>query len=957
MDNTQLSYLTRLHEASQQGRLVVFVGAGVSANSGVPNWGELIDALKDDLSHSLSKEKDDLKTAQIYKDSCGHKDYLEKIKSVLKDGKVACNPIHHAILQLNPVHIITTNYDDLIEQAIQIDYKQYDVVSQDSDLPYYRYPNKLVKMHGDFKTGNIVLAEEDYYNYTSNFPLIRSFVTSLFTTNLVLFVGFSFDDLNLKIILNNLKNILDKDMQRVYLLMSDSSIDKESNRYYEQKGINIVNIPDIETYIDIFNISIDQHEIDKLSDERGRTMYKQIQAIKQFEKNASDNIVSRLYHSLESIQHEMSMLGDGIKYVFPANERPYWNYYSHGLRSGSETFDNISKELKTYNGRKVFVQRHPKKERDFLKEQALLQGILKIDELQILTEYDCRHCEEKLSKYKTVDDFYDLDFNAVIKQINLLSQTGLFYDRRDLILPYLLCRIGRFYDAYLIYKSRIAEFWNKELYVLYFIGLYNLYQIRYQIQNEMLFRQDIDTESIVEEIGAFDLETILNRIPIAPAVKLTLRDIFYNRFFSEKAKESVALAQKLHKQKKQSELGGTSQNGNIPALTSKFWGVFEFCIRNCIEYNNSYFGVLTIDTIIGILNSHATEDNKFAGIFEPSKLEKLRDSDLRIIISFVGTKELNDIFRQYDIDSIILDEVALDHLSSVVNNLHDSMFEKGVFNDEQIKKLPFRISHIQYILGNIIYVINKCENDFSKDFIDKIYKIVHAHSELLQEAVIINSLHGIIKKYPPINSMAESLIKDCLKRDHYDLFSLISTLSSKLATSNYKFGKCIDFEHLVRGDGEIGLAMYKILPDEIQGRFLDYMFIHCKSLFYYLQTMYKAQTFPSNTEILIKLFDEYKQDENHLDTIYCLTILRKNMSFSNLFNLFDEFGKEHAVYQFLLAPLEFDINTIEPSWLRRCTDDEIRELLKNNTLRQKTKEYIQTNPIGRLLYKRIFALL
>lgn len=36
---------------------------------------------------------------------------------VLKDGEIVPNAIHNAILDLKPCHIITTNYDDLIEQA------------------------------------------------------------------------------------------------------------------------------------------------------------------------------------------------------------------------------------------------------------------------------------------------------------------------------------------------------------------------------------------------------------------------------------------------------------------------------------------------------------------------------------------------------------------------------------------------------------------------------------------------------------------------------------------------------------------------------------------------------------------------------------------------------------------------------------------------------------------------
>ena len=956
-NNTLISQLTKLHEASKQGRLVIFVGAGVSANSGVPTWGELITALKDDLPKSLSNEKDDLKIAQIYKDSYGYKDYFKKIRDVLKDGRVACNPIHHAILELDPVHIITTNYDDLIEQAIQIDYKQYDVISKDNDLPYYRFPNKLVKMHGDFKTGNIILAEEDYYNYATNFPLIRSFVTSLFTTNIVLFVGFSFSDLNLKVILNDLKNILDKDMQRVYLLLSDATIDKETIRYYEQKGINIVNIANASEYVDTLKININDLELAKIKSEKGKVLYQQLQIIKQFEEIASDNIVSLLFHSLKSIQQELTMLGDGIKYVFPAKERPYWNYYSSGLQIGSKSFEIIAQELKTLKGRRSFVLRHPKNERDFLKKQAMLQGIFKIDDFQVLTEFNRNHFGEKLGEYKTIDDFYDLDFNSVIKRIKSLSQAGLYYDKRDLILPYLLCRVGRFYDAYLLYKSRITEFWRKELYVLYFISLYNMYQIRYRIQAELMYRKDIDAKGIVEDIGEFDLETLLNRMPIAPAVKLTLRDLFYNRTFSENAKEAERLAGELHKQKKQSEKGGASQNSSVPNLKSRFWRVFRFCIWNCIEYSNSFFYFLATDTIIGILNSHTTKDNMIAGIFQPSKIHKLSNDDLFILISFIGTKELIDIFKQYEIDSIVLDNNAVEYLKESVSKMHNSMFEKGIFGDMQTKELPFRVSHIQYIIGNIIYVVSKCANEISNETIDKLYKIIHAYPKLLFDSANVNNLHGIIKKHTPSNQMAEFLIKDCLLNNTTDTIGFISTLSSKLSTSNFVFDDYLDFKQLVRCDGEIGLAMYKILPKDIQKKYLDYIFIHSKSLIHYLQIMDRAQTCPSDSSFLQSLCDEYKPDNNYLGIFYFITILRKNKIFSDLYKLFDKFGEKHDIYHFILSPLEFNVNDVEPDWLQCCSDEEIRELLKDESLREKTKNYIQTDPTGKLLYKRIFSLL
>ena len=61
MDNIQTTHLIHLHEASIQNKLVVFVGAGVSANSGVPAWSSLTASFKEELPENFSKETDDLK--------------------------------------------------------------------------------------------------------------------------------------------------------------------------------------------------------------------------------------------------------------------------------------------------------------------------------------------------------------------------------------------------------------------------------------------------------------------------------------------------------------------------------------------------------------------------------------------------------------------------------------------------------------------------------------------------------------------------------------------------------------------------------------------------------------------------------------------------------------------------------------------------------------------------------
>lgn len=964
MNNTTLSYLIDLHEASRQGRLVVFVGAGVSANSGVPTWRELISALKNDLPDNLGSENDDLKIAQIYKDTRGYKDYLKKVKTILKDGRTASNILHKAILQLNPAHIITTNYDDLLEQAIRSEYKQYDVVSQDKDLPYYRYPQKLVKMHGDFKTGNIVLSEEDYYNYSTNFPLIRAFVSSLFATNIVLFVGFSFDDLNLKIILNDLKNILDKNMQRVYLLTSNDNLDYETRRYYEQKGVNVVNIPNPEEYESKYHIDIDYNKINGISDPKGILLYRQLQIIKQIDTEECEDIVSALYNSLYSIQSELTTLGDGIKYLFPSSERRYWNLYSHGLQMDSPAIKSLGEQLKTFDGRKEFVKKHPKSEREFLKEQALMLSVYQIDAFKILSDYDLNHSKEVIEKYITVDDFYDLDFNTIIDKIKIFSNTELFYDKRDIILPYLLCRIGRFYDAYLIYKKRIDAFWQRELYVLYFISLYNLYNIRYKVQWETLQRADIDSDAIVEELDNIDLESTLVRLPISDVVKKTLADLCYNRIFSENAKEAEVLSEKLHKQRKQSERGGASQNSNIYALKTKFWRVFTFCLRNCIEYNNSYFGLHATATISGILNSHATKDTKVADFFESTRFEALGCNDVFILLSFIGTKELNEILSQYEINDIKITDEAVTYLSEIVNNFHSSSFGTSLFGEKQQKDFPFPVSYISYIFSNLLLLVSKCSTLIPETTLEKIYELVHRHKSCLSYPEQIDVIRKCVYRKPPSREVAITLLHDCLELGYAYRVDLIKTLSSQLAKSNYHYENQINFDYLTRINGELGMAMYKVLQEDVQKRFIGYMFKNCNNLLSYIKLIDMSQTVPAEQIKLKELLDNYKtskraeSDGDYLGVFWYLVELRKSNTFKDLHEMIDSFGINHAIYRFLIDPLNYNkFDEIEPKWVILCPDEVIRVLLKEDSLKQKIKDYIRTDATGKLYFEKIYKLL
>ena len=88
-------------------------------------------------------------------------------------------PLSSAIFDINPGHIITTNYDQLLESSRNVFREQYQVIVNDKDLLNADKSKYIIKMHGDLSANNIVLKEQDYLNYSQNHVLMELFIKSL----------------------------------------------------------------------------------------------------------------------------------------------------------------------------------------------------------------------------------------------------------------------------------------------------------------------------------------------------------------------------------------------------------------------------------------------------------------------------------------------------------------------------------------------------------------------------------------------------------------------------------------------------------------------------------------------------------------------------------------------------------------------------------------------------------
>lgn len=219
--------------------LIIFVGAGVSANSGLPTWNQLINILRKDLGID-EKEEDNLKVAQYYYDMWGKQRYFQKISDIFTPYVNApTNEIHDEILKIQPRHLITTNYDSLIEKKINEGVTKYSVIKSDLDIPYAQVNRFLIKMHGDLNMKNIVLKENDYLDYQVNFPMISTLIKSLIMNNTILFIGYSLGDTTFNSIFRLIQNTFGENAKKSYFYTPNKpkEVVKE---YYKKKGLHVL---------------------------------------------------------------------------------------------------------------------------------------------------------------------------------------------------------------------------------------------------------------------------------------------------------------------------------------------------------------------------------------------------------------------------------------------------------------------------------------------------------------------------------------------------------------------------------------------------------------------------------------------------------------------------------------------------------------------------------------------
>lgn len=223
---------------AQNDKLVIFVGAGLSMNCGLPNWSNLtieileglrdyndksdkyISAIKDDILSPVEvlNKIDNLKVHAI--------EILDKVIRSHDDKKPSTT---HQFLGNISSKIITTNYDNLLEKQYpdfeKISYNNRYKVSKLSDYGKY-----IFKIHGDISEPDKCIFFPSQYNslYNLKEEALIFELKKIISDKSILFLGFSLSDPYINHVMNFVNELYDGYTQEHFLITTERPLGLDS---------------------------------------------------------------------------------------------------------------------------------------------------------------------------------------------------------------------------------------------------------------------------------------------------------------------------------------------------------------------------------------------------------------------------------------------------------------------------------------------------------------------------------------------------------------------------------------------------------------------------------------------------------------------------------------------------------------------------------------------------------
>lgn len=174
--------------------------------------------------------------------------YLEELSYDFKNSKKISRSLSEEInilKTLSPHSIITTNYDNLLEEI----FPDYEVINGQQIIKEKKATDigHILKIHGSIDNpSSLVISKKDYEEFNSKQIYLIAKLFTYFVEHPIIFIGYSLNDSNIKSILGNVKKIhgieSGNKLENIWFIdWSSTALNNSSNRGVYEKNVDVGN--------------------------------------------------------------------------------------------------------------------------------------------------------------------------------------------------------------------------------------------------------------------------------------------------------------------------------------------------------------------------------------------------------------------------------------------------------------------------------------------------------------------------------------------------------------------------------------------------------------------------------------------------------------------------------------------------------------------------------------------
>lgn len=254
-----MSAIEQLTKLCAQDDAVIFVGSGISRWAGLPSWEGVIERLADfldannidsTLTRLEGREGGLLQAASYGMAKLTKAQFGQFVRGISGTGTATPVSIHESLMRMGPSCFITTNYDDLIEQAFR---RWRDAPSEpqvvlnrqlveQADISQTQARAFIFKTHGDARdVDTVILSHEQYRRLMPGGELHATLttLTTLLVSRPVLFVGFGLRDPDFLFLRDLLANAYRGGVRDHYAMVADP-LAEQVDWYRNHLGIHLI---------------------------------------------------------------------------------------------------------------------------------------------------------------------------------------------------------------------------------------------------------------------------------------------------------------------------------------------------------------------------------------------------------------------------------------------------------------------------------------------------------------------------------------------------------------------------------------------------------------------------------------------------------------------------------------------------------------------------------------------